>query len=647
MALLKRTVAERSRHRGVAVQAIAFALLIPAAHASAPDTAPSANALKKMSLAELMNIEVTLVSGRPEKLSETPSAIQVVTGEDIRRAGATNLPEALRLVPNLQVAQVNSYGWVVGARGFNALYSNKLLAMIDGRSIYTPLFAGVSWDMQNVVLEDVDRIEVVSGPGGTLWGANAVNGVINVVSKSARETQGLYLSAAGGSSLEDSATVRYGGAVGDNLAFRVYGLRFDRDNALNADGSDGSDAWHVTQGGFRLDYSASTADRLTLQGDLYGGAEETLPAPITMNGQNLLGRWTRTLSDESDLRLQVYVDRTWRKDVPSTLSEELDSYDIDFQHRFALGVRQSVRWGLGYRVQADDVMASTIFLAILPARKNMQLASGFVQDEIALKPEHLKLTIGTKLEHNDFSGFEVQPSVRLAWTPTSTATLWTAVSRAVRTPSRIDVDYFIPAFPLPPTVPHVAGGPNFDSEKLIAYEAGVRVQPADNLALSLATFYNDYDEVYSVEPLTGTQVYQIQNGIEGQSFGVELSGSWEPTGWWRLRGGFTYLHKDLWNRPGHNFTLFSAIGNDPEHEALLQSLMEVGQHVQLDLTARYLGTRVEQQEPGYFALDARLAWHFKHIELSVTGQNLLRPERAEFYAQRIPRSIYGRFTWRM
>jgi iron complex outermembrane receptor protein len=633
-----------SPRRGAATAVSAVLLLAArAAVAQGDDSEPVS--LKKLSLAELMNVEVTLVSGRPERLTSTPSAIQVITGQDIHRAGATSLPEALRLAPNLQVSQINSYGWVVSARGFSALFSNKLLAMIDGRTIYTPLFGGVSWDVQNVVLEDVDRIEVVSGPGGTLWGANAVNGVINVVSKTARHTQGLYVSGASGSYLADWAVARYGGTIGDKLAFRVYALRSDRDATLNANGSASSNAWQLTQGGFRADYEASASDSLTVQGDFYEGTEDTLPAHSRLDGQNVLARWTRGISDDSDLSLQFFADRTWRDDVPSTFAMHLETYDFDLRHRFPVGERQSLRWGFGYRLMPNEVDASTVFVGLLPPRRNLQLASAFVQDEIILSPERWSLMIGTKLEHNDYSGFEVQPSVRVAWTPDDRQTIWAAVSRAIRAPSRLDSDYYIPTFPLPPTVPHVGGGPNFNSETLIAYEIGIRHQWSDNLRLSLATFYNVYDDVYSVEPTAGTQVYTIQNGLAGDSWGAELAGAWQPTSWWRLRGGFSYLHKSLWNRPGHNFTLFSAVGNDPQSQAVLQSMMDLPGHLQLDLTARHFGTLPDPHLPGYFALDARLAWHLGKLEISVAGQNLLRSERAEFGDQLIPRNVYGRIVW--
>jgi iron complex outermembrane recepter protein len=600
---------------------------------------------KKMSLDELMNIEVTLVSKRPEKLTETASAIQVITGEDIRRSGATNLPEALRLAPNLNVAQVNSWGWVISARGFSGLFANKLLVMIDGRSVYTPLFAGVAWDVQNVVLEDIDRIEVVSGPGGTLWGSNAVNGVINVVTKSAKDTQGVYAHAAGGSFLHDWGAVRYGGAVGSNLFYRVYAQRTDRENTFLPTGEDLNDEWGITHGGFRLDYYPSHNNTLTLQGDVYGGQVQTEPSDSTLDGQYILGRWTRTFSPDSELTTQFYVDRTYRQDIPGTLTDQLNTYDIDVQHRFPIGERNSVLWGFGYRRMDSDVNNSTSFVGFIPSKRHMDLISAFVQDEFTIIPERLKLTIGTKIEHNDFSGFEVQPSARIAWTPDPRQTIWAAVSRAVRSPSRIDTDYHIPTFPVPPTTPSVDGGPNFDSEKLMAYELGYRVQPTSELAVSIAGFYNRYDDIYSVEALPGTQTFQIQNGIEGQSWGAEISATYQPAEWIRFRGGYTYFHKDLWNKPGHSFDP-AILGNDPRHQAVLHTMIDLPWNVELDVMARYVSELPNPSIPGYCAVDVRLAKQFDNVEIAVVGQNLLDDRHPEFLQIEIPRGVYGKVTVR-
>lgn len=609
-------------------------------------TAP--DALKKLSLEELMDVEVTSVSKTPERLLEAASAIQVLTGEDIKRSGAMNLADALRLASNLEVQQIASHAWVVSARGFDALFANKLLVMIDGRSVYTPLDAGVFWDAQNVLLEDLDRIEVISGPGGTLWGANAVNGVINITTKSAKETQGLYVSGGGGSFLQDFGAVRYGDNVGKDLFYRVYAQRFDRNSTLLPNGKDGTNAWDITQGGFRVDYYPSREDTFTWQGDFYDGTEHNSAVDdSSIDGQNVLGRWKHVFTEDSDFTAQVYFDRTGRQDIPSTITDELLTYDFDFQYRFPLGERQSILCGVGYRFMDDNTPTSTTFAGFVPIGRTMQLFNGFLQDEITLAPHLLKLTLGTKLEHNDFSGFEVQPSGRLAWTPTEHQTIWGAVSRAVRSPSRIDVDYRIPTTP-----PYaIAGGPKFHSETVIAYELGYRIQPVRQLSLSLATFYNDYDDIYSVElanppaPLP----YTIQNGTDGQSWGVELSGTLQATDWWRLRGGYTYFHKDLWNNPGHTYpkALQDLLGNDPEHQVLLQSIMDLPGNLQLDVTARCVDDLPDPRVPGYFAMDVRIAWTYKRFEVALVGQNLFDNQHPEFStAQEIPRSVFGSVTWR-
>lgn len=605
------------------------------------------SALKKLSVEELMAIEVTSVSKRPEKLSETASAIQVITQEDIRRSSATNLPEALQLSPNLHVELLNSYAWLITSRGFKAPFANKLLVMIDGRTVYSPLFAGVFWDVQNTLLEDLDRIEVISGPGGTLWGTNAVNGVINVVSRPAAETQGLYVSAAAGTHLQHGGALRYGGTLGQNLHFRVFAQRQARNHLIMQDGSDASDAWSINHGGFRVDWQASEADAVTVQGALYGGTEQTLPEDSEMNGQHLLARWTHRFSPASDLRVQAYVDRTWRNDQPTTVTDELETYDLEFQHRFPAGARHGILWGAGYRLMVNDMATTTDLVGFLPPHRNMHRFNGFVQDDFALVHDRLQATIGTKLEHNDFAGFALQPSARLAWTPDTRQTVWGAVSRAVRSPSRIDVDYHLPTYSVPPDMPSVAGGPNFVSEKLTAYELGYRVRPAAPLLLSLATFYNRYDDLYSVEALPGTLTFQIQNGTEGTSWGVELSGTYQPLERWQLRGGYTHLQVDLRSKPGRDFTTFdlSTLANDPSHRFLLQSALDLPGRLQFDVTGFYVSEHPEPRLPAYADFNVRLAWALKGWEVAVAGQNILADRQSELGLE-IPRSVYGKLTWR-
>ncbi|HSU53539.1 MAG TPA: TonB-dependent receptor [Candidatus Dormibacteraeota bacterium] len=616
-------------------------------------TTNSPSELKKLSIEELLNMEVTTVSRQAEPWFTSPSAIQVITGEEIRRSGASSIPEALRLAPNLQVAQVDSANWAISARGFNNTTANKLQVMIDGRSVYTPLFSGVFWDVQDTLLEDVDRIEVVSGPGGTLWGANAVNGVINIVTKSAKDTQGSYFSAGGGSFLNGFGEGRYGGQIGTNLFFRVYGKYFEQDDTNIPFVGDATNAWRFGQGGFRLDYLPDSGDTLTLEGNGYGGDYlRAAPGNQTTDGQNIITRWTHVLDQDSDVSIQAYWDRTYRH-VPDTFTETLNTYDLDFQHRFPLGNRQMFVWGLGYRAMMDQV-GNGPPLAFLPDDRNLQLFSGFAQDEFAIIPERLRFTVGTKLEHNDFTGWEVQPSGRLAWTPNENNTLWGAISRAVRSPSRFDTDLYIPnpANPAPAGTLTLIGGP-FDSEKLLAYELGYRARITRKLGFSLATFYNSYDDIRSVEAVPGaTDVFDIGNGLRGQSWGVELSSTLQVLDNWRLRGGYTYLHKDIWNRSGHHdLNNGTGEGNDPEHQVVIQSMLDLPYHLSLDTDFRYVDRLPTPHVPSYLTFDVRVAWQAtRHMELSIVGQNLWDPSHPEFgppgTRQEIPRSVYGKITWR-
>jgi iron complex outermembrane receptor protein len=623
-----------------------FSLLCPPnlSLAQTNETLPPPSELKKLSVEELMDIEVTSVSKRPEKLSETASAIQVITGEQIRRSGASSLPEALRLAGNLEVAQVDSSQWAISSRGFNNTTANKMLVLIDGRTVYTPLYAGVFWDVQDTLLEDIDRIEVISGPGATLWGANAVNGVINITTKSAKDTQGLFLEGGGGTELRDFGGFRYGGQVTTNLSYRVYGKYFDRDSAVLPNGHEATNDWRMGQGGFRLDWEPAPVNLLTLQGDIYGGQTD-LPGTngdTDVNGGNVIGRWTHTFSDESDFKLQMYYDRTHRN-IPATFSENLDTYDVDFQHRFPLGERNNIVWGLGYRLTEDNVGNSKA-LAFLPPHLVQQTFSGFVQDEIALVPDRLNLTLGTKLEHNDYSGFEYEPSARLAWLVTPQQTAWTAVSRAVRTPSRIDRDFYVPG-----TSPYLlAGGTNFDSEKLIAYELGYRIQPAEKISIAVSAYYNYYDDLRSLDA-TSPGHFILANHFRGDVWGGELSVNYQATGWWQLRGGYSYINKYLWPTSS-SATPSVREGNDPQNQASIQSIMDLPAQFQFDVTARYVDTLPSPNVPSYFTFDVRIAKQFKHLELAIVGQNLLQDRHPEFGAaasrQEIPRSVYGKVTWR-
>jgi iron complex outermembrane receptor protein len=600
-----------------------------AAPVPAPPAVDGPVAFKNLSLEQLMDVEVTSVSRHAERLSASASAIQVVTGDDIRRSGATSLPEALRLAPNLQVAQVNSSQWAVSARGFDNVLADKLLVMIDGRTVYTPLYGGVFWDVQNVMLEDVDRIEVVSGPGGTLWGANAVNGVINVLSKGAQDTQGLYATARAGTAGSDDGAVRYGGALGTDLFYRVYGERFDRASTELVGGGDAKDDWRMTQGGMRLDWLPGP-DQVTVQGDLYDGDPDPDGGnPVVARGGNVLSRWKHPFSPTADIQLQIYGDHTWR-DFNNGFTERLDTYDFDWQNRFQLAPGQELTWGLGYRVM-DDQETDLALFGFTPAHQVLRLVSGFIQDEIVLVKDRLRLTAGTKLEDNDYTGFEYQPSARVAWTPAETQLLWAAVSRAVRTPSRTDRDF---AVSLLPGLVFLQGGADFTSEKLLAYEAGWRTQPEEHLLLSVAAFYNRYDDLRSAEPggpPFGLPI-TIGNGVAGDTFGLELAAGLQPLECWRLRGGYTVVRKQLHVKAGSaDLNHASSESDDPEQQGLLQSALTLPGGLEFDAVGRYVGALGSPHVASYVGLDLRLAWRpAAHLELAVVGQNLLDSSHPEF-----------------
>jgi iron complex outermembrane recepter protein len=616
------------------------ATTMPTTRAAA--TRPMPVGVREMGLDELMDIEVTTATRRPERLAEVASAVQVVTGEEIRRSGAMNLAEALRLLPNLQVAQINAHDFAVTARGFNgatsgtSTLSNKLLVMIDGRSVYTPLFGGVFWDVQNVQLEDVDRIEAVSGPGGTLWGANAVNGVINVVTKSARDTQGLYLSESLGTWWHNKTSVRYGGKFSDDAYFRVYGMVFDHDNSKLADGTDVNDEWNLGQGGFRVDYYPTVENTFMLKGDVYRGWEGDDPRMTDVSGANLIGRFTHVFDDKSDMSLQMYVDGTWREFDSVEFADAQRTFDVDFQHRFPLSDRHSILWGLNYRMvrdHTDNVPA----LTFEPAVRELQLFSGFIQDEITLVPRQWKLTVGSKIEHNDYSGVEFSPSARVAWTPTEQQTIWAAVSRAVRSPTRLERDL---------TAPTIIESTDFDSEKVTAYELGYRVRPVERWSVSLATFFNHYDELRSVDA-AGPTVFVLNNNQEADSWGAELASEFQIYDWWRLRGGYTWFEKNIWATaatvvPGSD----DLEGNDPTHQFVLHSMMDLPRHFQFDVVARFVSDLSAPEVPSYFTMDVRLAWHHRNTEIAIVGQNLLDNSHPEFGPNEIQRGVYGRLTLR-
>lgn len=627
-------------------------------------------ALKQLSLEQLMDVEVTSVAKKEQKVGETAAAIFVITQEDIRRSGATSIPEALRLAPGVEVSRIDANKWSIGVRGFGSRLSRSVLVLIDGRSVYTPLFAGVYWEVQDTLLEDIDRIEVIRGPGGTLWGANAVNGVINIITKSARETQGLLATAGGGSEEKGLGGLRYGGKVGEDFSYRVYGKGFRRDGQFTPHVNDFDD-WQMGQGGFRTDWNLNKEDNLTIQGDAYQGKSgqrttvSSLTAPFSsivekdagFSGMNLLGRWSRTLSETSNLALQFYYDRTFRREP--TFQEQRNTVDFDFQHRFKVTGHQELIWGLGYRYTKGDT-ESVPTIVFSPRNRADNLFSAFVQDEIVLVEDRLRLTVGSKFEHNDYSGFEFQPSARVLWTPAERHYLWASISRAVRTPSRVEQDLALTAAfnPVVPIFARLTGGKSFDAEKVLAYELGYRVQPTDRFSVDLAAFYNRYNDLLSLEPgpsfvePPGNLIFPFQfaNKMKAQVYGVEMAADWRWLEWWRWRFSYSHLHLNLTKKRGSadSSTEQSTEGASPHNQLSLMSLVDLPGNLQLDGIFRYVDNLPSQKVGRYFNLDLRLGWHAtKNVELSLVGQNLLYGHHAEWSGgTEIQRGIYTKATLR-
>jgi iron complex outermembrane receptor protein len=606
--------------------------------------------LKRLSLEDLMNMDVTSVSKASEPLAQAPAAIQVVTSDDIQRSGAQSIPEALRLADNLEVAQINSHDWAISARGFNGSVANKLLVLMDGRTLYTPLYSGVFWDAQDYLLADLERIEVISGPAGTLWGANAVNGVINITSKSARDTQGVYLEAGGGNELQDFTGMRWGFSPATNVFVRIYGKYFDREAEIfSATDQSAGDDWRFGQGGFRADWIPSARNTVTLQGDYYGGAEDVLTNGYThVTGGNILSRVTHSFSDESDMALQLYYDQTGRM-IPQEYGEDLGTYDVDFQHRLRFLERNEFIWGFGYRVLNDRVINGPL-ITFQPGHLDQSIYNTFAQDEIELVPE-VHLTLGTKVEHNHFSGWEVEPSGRLAWAAAPGQSVWAAVSRAVRTPSRVDDDLEIPA-----SGTLLMGNSSFASETLIAYELGYRAQFSQKLSGAISTYYNNYDNLRSLSP---GPPFVIENNLMGETYGLEFSASYQMLNWWRWRAGYDWLEEHIHSKPGTT-DYSDSIGEtaDPEHQFSIRSSMDLPRNISFDARLRFvdqlhnIANGVPAEVPSYFELDARLAWEATdHLEFSLVGQNLLHNHHVEFgypnaAQEAIERTVLGKVTWR-
>lgn len=648
--------------------------------------------LSVLSLDELLDLEVVSVAKVPEKVSKTPAAIFIITQEDIRRSGINSIPDALRMVPGMHVYQIDANKWAVSARGFASRFSNKMLVMVDGRTVYSPLFSGTFWDSQDLMLEDIERIEVIRGPGGTLWGANAVNGVINIISKDTADSQGGLLKAEVGTYDQESLSARYGGWLNDRIAYRISGKFADHgDYPAVADG-DAADSWRQGRLGFRTDMNLAGANKLTFQGDIYDGESgqsiqyvspmppfsnlDEVDAPIS--GGNLLGRWTRTFSSDSEIILQAYYDRTKRQEF--LIDETLDTVDVDFQHRYTLQNAVELLWGLGYRHASDDTrgketMPGVYSYLLYPSVKEDDLYSGFLQGRLPFGGDKGELTLGTKVEHNDHTGFEWQPSTRAMWSFNDKHSMWGAVSRSVRTPSRIELDAQINAgaFALQPSpsalVSYVRllGNEEIEAEKVWSYELGYRVRPTESFFLDTTIFYNKYEDLINAVPdgmpflentFSSTYIIipvKVANGMDGETFGVELSAQWSVQDWWRLTAGYTWFHFNALNKgesrePRQGFSE----GQNAEHRVSLVSYMDLPGNFELNASLYYVDGLSNLGFITMTEIDSRVRFDFnvgyhpnENWTISVGGRNLLENSSREFtdtmdgiVASEIPRIIY-------
>jgi len=643
-------------------------------------------AIEDLSLTDLMQLEVSSVSRKSQTLSQTAAAAFVITQEDIHRSGAMSIPEALRLAPGLEVAQVGASKWAITSRGFNGVYANKLLVLMDGRTAYTPLFSGVFWDLQDTMMEDIDRIEVIRGPGAAMWGSNAVNGVINIITKKAKDTRGNLVAAGGGNQQRGFAGFRHGGQLGSDGNYRVYAKGFERHDSVSASGQNQDDSWRSGQLGFRMDQSLSTDDRVTLQGDAYRlnvGApflsnavltppySSYIPQDDLASGGNVLGRWESTFSNGSEIKLQGYYDRV-QFDAPA-LSNAIDTFDIDFQHRLHLSAMHDVMWGANYR-HIRSASGNTADISFAPETINYQNVSVFAQDEIALVAELLSLTLGAKLEESHFGGTQLQPNARLLWTPDSINSVWFAASKASRIPSQGEANSTIALGVTPPSAQTfglpvqaaISGNPNLAAEKVLAFELGYRAQWSPCLSSDIAAFINSYSDLVHFVFVGGTPTPALSfapvphlavplsyaNATKTtKTYGLELSTNWRVLDWMRLEGMFSYLEVE--DPPKDSVNDAIAI---PRTQEMLRCLLDLSEKSKLDFIVRHVGSlpsAKNQRVAAYTAVDARFSYELhKDLELSLIGQNLFDKRHVEFASatsivppSQIPRGIYAKVMW--
>lgn len=634
--------------------------------------------LRALDLEDLMNVHVTSVAKKEQTLSRTGAAVYVITKEDIRRSGMTTIPELLRMAPGVSVARIDSHTWAISIRGFNYRYASKVLVLIDGRTVFTPSFSGVYWDQQGLPLEDIDRIEVIRGPGGTVWGANAVNGVINIITKSAKDTTGGLLSAGTGSKETAEGLIQYGGTAGTKGAYRVYGRSFRVGRSIFGDGSRAADGWHGAQAGFRSDWTLSDHDTATVQGDVFGTSEgqtittlfsNKLPDSHTFNDKpefqtgNLLGRWSHMFSNGSQTSLQVYLDHVRRIDGGL---EVLNTRDFDFEYHFQAGSRNDIVTGVGYRF-TDHSITEGYAIALGTGHRRSNLFTTFIQDEVKLT-NSLALTVGSKLEHNTFTGFEYEPSAQLVWTPTDRQTLWASASKAIQQPSWYFADSRFDAATVPVGGSFIdyqlLGNSQVKAAYLIDFELGYRRELSKRITVDTVGFLSNYRRVQTLEPLplyftlTPAPPHFVLPNIwenlgNAQTYGLELSAKWTVASWWRVSSGISLLHMKLGLDPSSkDQLLIASSGDSPTHQEQLRSTMNLPHHLEWDVSAYYVAALATGPVSRYTRLDTRLGWRLgESIEFSIAGQNLLAPHHFEFlnalqvHPTQVQRGVVGRVTW--
>jgi iron complex outermembrane receptor protein len=631
------------------------------------------------SIADLTNLKVSSVSKVSEESFHSPAAIYVITSEDIKRSGATILPEILRFAPGIEVAQISANKWAVSARGFTDQLSNKLLVLMDGRSVYSPDFSGVYWEIQDTLLEDIDRIEIIRGPGAALWGANAVNGVINIITKKAKDTQGTYLSQGIGTATQNITEGRFGGKTGDSVYYRSYAKYSNWDDLQNVGGGNAHDGWFMRRGGFKIDYEKSPQENITIQSDIYDGNENkgrvatypTLTPPYSagvtdaeggdVGGGNIFARWNKNLEKDSDIQLQVYYDNARRDYIVQGVL--VQTFDADFQHSFRLNSFNDIVWGLGARYMLERT-DSSIYFNYMDDHKYYNIYNSFVQDKITLIEDKLFFTLGTKIEDNSFTNVEIQPSAKLAYNINNNQMAWASVSRAVRIPSRAeeDIQLVVGVSPTPPAgYASWQGNKDFDSEKLIAYELGYRVRKSKDLSLDFTAFYNDYSDLRTAEPdpsLATTPptkiLYPLTNEGYGESYGMEFSVNYDIERNWRLSANYSLFTMELHVNPGNSDPVLESMeGNSPHDRFNIRSMYNLGKNIEFDNSLYYVDNLSSRHIESYIRFDTRVAWRpIDYMEVSLIGQNLFDDEHPEFTgalfssSEEVGRSLFGKVTWR-